>query len=201
MTRRGAVVAVVCAALAGLTAACGTDDPVLEPPGPTTTAASGAGGCSAAALPAEPEEQPGLPEPVAETRRLLVGAATTCGYARLAHVAGRGDGTFSYSFGEDGDPAAFWRRQEAEGQEPLRFLVEMLDRPFAEQSTPDGVQYVWPSAFAYQTWAEVPPADRDVLRPLYDDDDFGFFARFGGYAGYRVGIDGTGEWLFFVSGD
>lgn len=190
-----AVVSVLVAA----TAACGSDDPVLEPP---TTSGPGTGGaCSAAGLPSSPDEQPGLPDEVAETRRLLVGAATSCGYARLAHVAGRGAEPFTYSFGDEADPAGFWQREEADGGEPLRFLVELLDRPFVERDVPEGVQYVWPSAFGYETWSDVPPADRDALEPLYDETDFSFFESFGGYAGYRVGIASDGEWLFFVAGD
>jgi hypothetical protein len=200
MTRRGMTLVVLslCSVLA---VACGPDDPVLEPPDLTTTSGSARGACSAAGMASEPKSQAGLPDVVARTRRLLVGAATTCGYARLAHVAGRGDDAFSYSLGEEGDPTAFWRGQEAEGQEPMRFLVALLDRPYHARLVAGGTQYVWPSAFGYDTWADVPPPDRDALRPLYGDRDFEFFEQFGGYAGYRVGIDADGEWLFFIEGD
>ena len=155
----------------------------------------------------EPADQPGVPEKVAETRRLIVGAATSCGYARLGHVAARGQRPFTFSFGRDGDgggdaAAAFWADQEAEGKEPLRFLVGLLDLPFAEHDGGEGaVQYVWPAAFGYDAWGEVPAADRDALHPLYDETDFASFEALGGYAGYRVGIDADGEWLFFVAGD
>lgn len=207
MSRSGRLFAtVVAAAVVSLMSACGSDDdPALEPPRTTGAGQPGAGSCSAAGVAAPPEDQAGLPDEVRETRRLIVGAASGCGYARLGHIAQRGERPFSFSFGEDagGQAAAdFWRAQEAEGREPLRFLVGLLDRPFVERDAGDGsVQYVWPSAFGYESWSEVPEDDRDALRPLYDDTDFASFEAFGAYAGYRVGIASDGEWLFFVAGD
>ena len=47
----------------------------------------------------------------------------------------------------------------------------------------------------------VPEADKEVLRALYDEDDFATFSDFGGYIGYRLGITENGEWSFFVAGD
>lgn len=60
---------------------------------------------------------------------------------------------------------------------------------------------MWPSAFAYDEWAAAPEEDKDALRPLYTEENFEGFARFGGYIGYRVGITEQGEWIFFVAGD
>ena len=203
MIHRGAILLVALGLVVSALTACGSDDPVLEPP-IDDTAAPGGGACSAAGLPSRPEDQPDLPQAVADTRRLIVGAAAGCGYARLAHVAARGDDPFSFTFGAEGDAeaaAAFWKSEEDAGREPLRFLVELLDRPFATRDVPEGAQYVWPSAFAHETWADVPAGERDALRPLYDDTDFAFFESFGGYAGYRIGIAEDGEWLFFVAGD
>ena len=47
----------------------------------------------------------------------------------------------------------------------------------------------------------MPEADKEVLRALYDEDDFATFSDFGGYIGYRLGITENGEWSFFVAGD
>lgn len=63
------------------------------------------------------------------------------------------------------------------------------------------VRYVWPSAFAYDSWDEVPEVDREALRPLYGDDDLESFDRFGGYIGHRVVIREDGTWTAFVAGD
>lgn len=154
--------------------------------------------CSAQQLDADLEEQEGLPEPVARTRTAIAQAAVDCDYTRLAELAGE---DFSYSFGADGDPVGHWRRGEAGGAEPLRYLAELLDRPYGTDQSPEGSQYVWPSAFAHDDWAAVPEEDREALKPLYDEEDFADYAQFGGYAGYRVGIDGEGSWLFFIAGD
>lgn len=156
------------------------------------------GDCSAAGLPAEPADDPDLPEPVAEMRDAIVAAATACDFDRLAELAK--PGAFTYSFGDSGDPAAFWRRTEAEG-EPLAALVHFLNRPFATRDVDDVTQYVWPRAYVYDSWEAVPAEDRDGLRPVYDAEDFERFDQFGSYTGYRVGITADGDWVFFVAGD
>ncbi len=154
-------------------------------------------GCSAAGLRSRPEPQD-VPAPVAEMRRSIVAAATACDYERLAELARAG--RFTYSFGKDGDPAAFWRREEATA-DPLRVLVRLLDRPFATRPGGDTAQFVWPRAYAYDSWEEVPPEAREELQPLYGPQDFDRFARAGSYVGHRVGITAEGDWLFFVAGD
>lgn len=153
--------------------------------------------CSAQDLEAQLSDQDGLPEVVADTRQAIADAATHCDYERLEELTAD---QFTYSFGAEGDASGFWRRGELRGSEPLRYLVELLDRPHARIDA-GGPRYVWPSAFAYDAWEDVPEADREALRPLYDDDDFARFEQFGGYTGYRVGISEAGEWLFFVAGD
>ncbi|MFQ5947383.1 MAG: hypothetical protein ACE5KX_00800, partial [Acidimicrobiia bacterium] len=157
----------------------------------------GAADCSASELAADPSDQAGLPEPVAEIRRLIVAAAVACDYEALASLALAGDEPFIFSFGDGDDPAAFWRDAEALGAEDLRFLVELLDRPFTFALG----DYVWPSASVYEDWASVPEADREALKPLYDEEDFLFFEEAEGYIGSRVGITEEGDWIFFVVGD
>jgi hypothetical protein len=148
-----------------------------------------------------PTEQEGLPASVAETRREIAEAAANCDHPALEQLALAGSEEFTYSFGERGDPGRFWYGEERRGRQPLRFLVELLDRPFATQEVRGVVHYVWPSAFAYRDWARVPEADREALRPLYSDEDFAAFQEFGAYLGYRVGITEEGDWIFFVAGD
>lgn len=156
------------------------------------------GQCSAEGHPFPPEPQEGLPLSVAETRAAIVEAAVACDVGRLVELAGE---EFTFSFGGGDDFAGFLLRGEERAPRPLRYLVELLDRPYETVEVQGQTQYVWPSAFAYDDWAEVPEADREALQPLYDEEDFTRFARFGGYTGYRVGISADGDWLFFVAGD
>jgi spore germination protein GerM len=155
------------------------------------------GDCSAALVTEPPSGQPDLPVPVAETRAAILNAATLCDWDLLRSVMTE---PFSFSFGPPGDAIEWWQSLEADGYEPMRFLVELLDRPYAVQDLGEVVYYWWPSAFPVP-WDEVPAADRDALRPLFDDDDFAGFEAFGGYFGYRVGITDAGEWVVFVEGD
>ncbi len=154
--------------------------------------------CSAAGLSPSPVPQE-LPGPVAEMRRSIVAAATACDFGRLAALAK--PGSFTYSFGQSGDPAAAWRSQETGGNPILRILVELVDRPFAGRPAGSQTQYVWPRAYAYDRWSDVPPEARDELAPLYGPSDFENFERFGSYSGYRVGITAGGDWQFFIGGD
>lgn len=170
----------------------------------TTSAEPTVAECSASEFDADLDDQPTLPKPVAETRAQMAEAAVACDYEALESLAQEGEETFTYSFGDSGDPASFWQRQEEEREErpgPLRFLVGILDRPHGVVEREGVVQYVWPSAFAYGSWDEVPEADREALKPLYGEEDFEFFDRFGGYIGYRVVILEDGTWTVFVAGD
>lgn len=160
--------------------------------------------CSASRLDAELVDQPTLPEPVAQTRQQIAEAAVACDYETLQSLAQDGDARFTYSFGDTGDPASFWQRLEQEREErpgPLRLLVVILDRPPGVIQHEGVVRYVWPSAFADDSWDAVPEADRVALKPLYAEEDFAFFDRFGGYIGYRVVILEDGTWTVFVAGD
>jgi len=156
--------------------------------------------CSAAGLAVHPEPQADLADAVAETRREIVRLALACDYETLEALATR-DGEFTFSFGDGAGAGAadFWRRSEQAGEEPLRFLVELLDRPYRHAVSAGA--YVWPSAAMYDDWDDVPLADRDALQPLYDEDDFREFGAFGSYIGYRIAITSDGQWLYFVAGD
>lgn len=159
--------------------------------------------CSAAVLDPTVEDQPDLPEAVAAMRSDIVEAAVACDFDRLAELAQQGDSEFTYTFGGGDDPAEFWRSQEAgeQGEDPMRYLAALLNRPYEARETDGRVDYVWPAAFASDSWGAVSDDQREELQPLYSELDFNNFDQFGSYAGYRVGIDSTGDWLFFVAGD
>ena len=156
--------------------------------------------CSADTGSSKPNPQPELPPGVAATRASIVEAAAQCNFQELGRLARAGGTPFTHSFGGGDDPAAYWQRLESNGDPVLLILVELLDRPFASRSAGDATQYVWPSAYSYARWGDVPEREREALRPIYGDDDFRRFEQFGSYAGYRVGI-ASGEWIFFVAGD
>ncbi len=157
--------------------------------------------CSASGLPATVPAQEALPAAVAATRAAIVEAAVACDYDALSEFARRGDDQFTFSFGGGDDPAQFWRDAEMGDQPVLRTLVQLLAAPFASLPGGEGTQYVWPSAYGYERWQDVPQVDRDALRPVYGDEDFRGFEAFGSYAGFRIGITEDGDWIFFVGGD
>lgn len=139
-------------------------------------------------------DQPDLPLAVAQKRAEIFDAARTCDWGRLAQLMA--EGGFRASFGIDDDPIGMWLHEEAEGRQPMRYLAGLLQLPYAF----DGTYYTWPSVFT-QNWAAVTEKERDVLRPLYDEEDFAGWDAFGGYIGYRIGINADGEWVFFIAGD
>lgn len=107
--------------------------------------------------------------------------------------------TFSYSFGEDGDPIGYWQRLEAEAHVPI--IGDILPTTLGSRYAKSHGIYTWPAAAAklYKEWTE---EDFEDLRRLgYTDRDIQTFEDFGGYLGYRVGIETDGTWVFFVSGD
>jgi hypothetical protein len=142
-------------------------------------------------------EQLGLPAAVAEKRAAIFAAARTCDWPTLRSLLGEG---FSYTFGIDTDPIAYWQEREAAGDQVTYYLAELLNRPFATQTAGDTTYYAWPSAFVTE-WSLVSETDREALRPLYGDEDFAGFAEFGAYIGYRVGMTPDGTWVYFIAGD
>lgn len=87
------------------------------------------------------------------------------------------------------------------GPDPMRYLAVLLKRPYESREVGGATQYLWPAAFTYESWDAVPQEQKEALRPLYNEVNFSEFDRFGGYLGYRVGINDSGDWLFFVAGD
>ncbi|MDQ4137583.1 MAG: hypothetical protein M3116_01880, partial [Actinomycetota bacterium] len=157
--------------------------------------------CSTGRSVPAPTRQLELPEAASAIRMAIVEAARACDYDKLAALALAGDSQFTYSFGGRGRPAAFWREAEAAGRAPLRMLVELLDGPSATRDAGGTTQYLWPAAYAFERWADVPASAREDLRRVYGDDDLRRFEQFGSYVGHRVGITAGGDWIFFVGGD
>ncbi len=138
----------------------------------------------------------GLPPAVAKKRDAIVAAAHAFDYDRLESLLDRE--SFSYSFGESGDPVGYWRRLEEVGEVPILgdYLPVLLGAPYAKK----GDTYVWPSAYAKSpsSWTA---EDRQSLINFYTEQEIRGFERVGDYLGWRAGIREDGTWLFFVSGD
>lgn len=163
---------------------------------PATTSTTPFVQCSATGAP-QPAEQSGLPDAVAATRGAIVAAATACDLNALAELGGPDLNT---SFGGGGFQNIIeW---EDAGRGELGTLVRLFDTPYAVQDLADqGVFYVWPAAFAYETWEEIPTADVEALLAIYTQEELDGIALFGSYAGWRVGITEDGDWAFFIAGD
>lgn len=143
-----------------------------------------------------PPAEEALPGPVAQKHEAIVDAAHALDYEQLARLLD--PKTFTYSFGQGGDPIGYWRRLEEQEEMPVLrdYLPTVLAMPWANQ----GPLYVWPSAHARKPaqWTE---EDRKALEQLYTEDEIRKFEQAGSYLGWRAGIRKDGTWLFFVAGD
>jgi hypothetical protein len=139
----------------------------------------------------------GLPFEVAMTREDIYRAAVAHDYEALRLLVD--PETFSYSFGEEGDPIGYWRRQE---KNEIPILGDILSGVIHTRFGVNENIYVWPSAAA-KLPAEWTEADIEAMhRAGYRDRDIkAFEEQVGGYAGWRVGIRSDGTWVYFISGD
>ncbi len=163
---------------------------------PTSTTVPTATGCSAAGLPM-PSEQEGLPEPVAEMRGAIAEAAIACDFATLETLAGP-DMRTDFTGGRF-ENIPMW--EEDELYPALWLMVKLFDTPYAVVEGEDTTRYVWPSAFAYDTWDEIPAVDLEALLTVYTQEELDYYSEFGSYALWRTGITEDGDWTYFIAGD
>ena len=193
----------------------GQDTPLGENPQPTQSPPTTIGAattitmiddtpqqCSAEGTP-EPALSSDLPADVDTTARAIIGAASDCDFDVLAGIAFTdGSPDLITSFGGGGiDNLARW---EEEGYGEMDTLVRLFGTSHALIESEDGPAiYVWPAAFAYDRWEDIPPEYLSELMDLgvYGEGELDEIAKFGSYAGWRIGIDENGEWLYFVAGD
>lgn len=142
-------------------------------------------------------EAQALPPAVTETRNSIMENAIMCGIAELEATAGSG---FTTDFGGGGaEMLAEW---EAAGEGKLGVLVRILNMTPAEIQSGNGDSYhVWPAAFAYDRWEDIPARYIEELLTVYTGGELEELSGFGSYAGWRTGIDAEGNWMFFVAGD
>jgi hypothetical protein len=138
-----------------------------------------------------------LPDPVERTRIAIARSAAARDFAALARLVPQGG--FEYTFGGPvrGGPTAYWRRLEATtGEAPLETLVAVLALPHTKVR---GI-YVWPFAFDRDP-RQLTEAELELLSTFATEREIQGWREFGGYIGYRAGIDPDGDWVFYVTGD
>ncbi len=144
-----------------------------------------------------------LPAPVARMRERILEAARSGDLERVVTVMQSNETMPAFSFSNDRDPAAYWRRTypDSEGVELLSILIGVLESGFvhAERDTAQET-YVWPY-FAQTPLASLSPEQKVELFRLITGSDYKEMLEFGAYQFYRLGIGPDGTWHFFISGD
>lgn len=139
-----------------------------------------------------------LPAPVAAKRTALLAAAKTRDFEALKKLASTVEFTFTY--GDDQDPVAFWKAMGKSGVDIPKILTAILNMNCV---IGDGPSYVWPSA-ALIDWKKLPPDEQKALNALYGskiDESWLEGRNKGYYVGWRITIEPDGSWSSFVAGD
>jgi hypothetical protein len=139
---------------------------------------------------------------VAEKRAAIWDAAVECDWEQLQRLLGP---SFAYFYGGQDDsidaPIQHWQHlEEGEGEDPIRFLADLLNQPFGTIENEGIAYYVWPSVHT-KPWEDVTDAEKESLRPIFDEAEFADFEAFGAYFHYRIGILANGDWVYFIAGD
>jgi hypothetical protein len=188
--------------VSGATRTTSTTLDTLDPSTTTTTTTVPIEPCALAATWLSERPISGLPDPVARARTAVIDAALACDYQRLGGLAAASEHGFTYSFGEDGDPAEYWEKAGRDDDRILEDLVRILNMTPAEKETQFTTDvytpiHVWPAAFGEDPSQE----DWDEVSQMYTGEEIAEMIEFGGYIGWRTGFTEDGQWIFFVSGD
>lgn len=179
-----------------------TSEPTPEPtPAPTDEATAdpvdAEGDCSAAGMAGGEVGQ--VPDDVRATAEFLLDAALRCDEQLLATAASENNTTLTYG---DTDPYEFFGLPDDEGEYAtmVTLLTELPHAAEADDARPG--RFVWPRvatgdwADSDQAWQEV--VDAGLITQQQADQ---MRAAGSGYMGWRIGIRGDGNWMFFVAGD
>jgi hypothetical protein len=142
------------------------------------------------------EPELALPRPVVEMRNAILDTARLRDLNALRSLIP--DEGFTFSFGGETDPIAYWRRLESEGHEPV--IGDILPMVLGTEPGFDRGVFVWP-AQAAEDPAEWDEQDIQALTAIHAEEDVRSFQDAGLYLGWRVGIERDGTWVFFVAGD
>jgi hypothetical protein len=149
----------------------------------------------------EAERCGALPAAVIAKRDSLRAAAAASDYQAMANLAD--DSEFIYSFGDEGDPAAYWQSLKADGIDIPQIIVALLDMPCAKLTYDSGSEFVWPSANEIP-YADLTPDEIDSLQAIYNgklEENYLEGTEKGYYVGWRLFIAEDGRWTTLVAGD
>jgi hypothetical protein len=138
-----------------------------------------------------------LTEPVKDKLTRIAEAAAACGATGLAALASD-DITTTFGPGSGPEDIASWQPDD----ERFGIIAELFNTTHGVTEMEDGSRlFVWPAAFAYNTWDEIPDAAMTELLRIYTQEELDQISLLGSYGGWRIGITESGEWIFFVAGD
>lgn len=140
--------------------------------------------------------QEGLPEIIEAKRQEIYKATLTRDFDALASVATT---PFKYTFGEnvEGGLAQYLKDAEKNNKVSVFDTIPiLLTLPYKK----DGNMYIWPAFFtkSAEEWTD---EDVSLMQSFLTDEEIEGFRKFGAYIGYRIGINETGEWIYFIAGD
>jgi hypothetical protein len=139
-----------------------------------------------------------LPPAVAAKRVAILAAAKKNDFAALKSLASTVE--FTFSFGGDEDPVAYWRALAKSGTDIGKILTAILGMNCV---VGEGPSYVWPSATLID-WAKLTGDEQKALLALYGrkiDENWLEGRSKGYYVGWRISIEPDGSWSSFVAGD
>jgi len=170
---------------------------------PRTPTEVQADAAASAPLPEVHRSEAELPEPVRQTRQLLLEAARSGDLEQLRGVMNVQPEPPTVTFGDAGDPIEYLKAlsTDAAGREILAVLLEVLESGYVHVAPEAGEDlYVWPYFAQYPLDALTPPQIVELFT-LVTAADYEDMRSYGSYTFFRVGIAPDGRWLFFVAGD
>jgi hypothetical protein len=133
------------------------------------------------------------------TRDRILAAARAGDLDALAALADPAQ--FTYSYGDGGDPAGYWRSRIDAGEDVLGVLIGILELPPSQTAVEGGPDVtIWPFAFD-RPYASLSSAELVALEEVIGSRDLATYRDLGTYLAHRVGIRADGAWIFFVAGD
>lgn len=158
------------------------------------------GAMLAIALPAAAQRCPTPLPPVIEAKRAaIVTAAKAKDWPALQRLIGPGE--FTHSFGDEGDPIAYWKDSLRQGIDVPYYMVAIFSMRCGVMV--ESGAFIFPVSAAID-WKNLTPAEKAEMEKLYGRDIDQWFLEGrekGYYVGWRGVIEKNGAWSSFVAGD